>query len=229
MKAWFQASPGAAPRGPGLFHPSHRRVVRAAIIRGMPGSDNAADIPSLTQRLNALRGDGAALGAELPALVYAQLKQLAHRQLAREHGAARTLSTTALVHEAWLQIDGRQDWIDRGHFYRYAATAMRHILVDQARRRLAGKRGSGIEQLELDAVVAPAADIAADMIGLDRILSGLERSHPQLSQVVEMRFFAGLSVAETALGLGISERSVVRNWRMARAMIHRALEKGGAA
>ncbi len=194
----------------------------------MSGSNDTARATSVTQRLNALRRAGATQGGELPTLVYEQLKQLAHRQLARERGGMQTLSTTALVHEAWLQLDEHGDWIDRGHFYRYAATAMRHILVDQARRRLADKRGAGAEHVDLDTVALPARDAAADMIGLDCALTELERSHPHLGQVVEMRFFAGLSVAETALSLEISERSVVRNWRMARAMIHRALGQGGA-
>lgn len=178
---------------------------------------------SVTRRLNSRGGVTGEAGRDLPSLVYHQLKQLAHRQLRRESGEL-TLSTTALVHEAWLQIGDSGEWQDRGHFYRYAATAMRHILVDAARRRLADKRGSGTAHIDLAACDVVVADAADDMIGLDHALEDLARDHAQLAEVVELRFFAGLSVADTAQVLGISERSVVRGWRMARAMIHRTLE-----
>lgn len=183
---------------------------------------------SVTQRLNALRGKRDEKGGDLPTIVYDQLKQLAHRQLARESGTAQTLSTTALVHEAWLQLDEHRDWVDRGHFYRYAATAMRHILVDQARRRMAGKHGAGAAHVDLDVAEVRVDDAAGEILALDRSLADLERTHPALGKLVELRFFAGLSVAETASSLAVSERSVVRNWRIARAMIHRSLELGDA-
>lgn len=189
----------------------------------MADHDDSHEPDDVTRRLNARSDATGEAGRDLPSLVYHQLKQLAHRQLRRESGEP-TLSTTALVHEAWLQIGDSGVWQNRNHFYRYAATAMRHILVDAARRRLADKRGSGAPHIDLatcDAVVAGAAE---DMIGLDRALEGLARDHAQLAEVVELRFFAGLSVADTAQVLGISERSVVRSWRMARAMIHRTLE-----
>ncbi len=176
----------------------------------------------VTRRLNALQQSLADGDPDLPTLVYRQLKQLAHRQLCREQDSP-TLSTTALVHEAWLQMEGMAEWTDRGHYYRYAATAMRHILVDQARRRLAEKRGSGARPADLDVCEIHVEDTAADILGLDQALTTLQLEHPQLSEVVELRFFAGLSVADVAQIQGISERSVIRNWRMARALIHHAL------
>ena len=186
------------------------------------GEDESREPGDVTGRLNA-PGD-AVQDADLPRLAYSRLKELAHRQLRRERGGA-TLSTTALVHEAWLQIGEGKAWQSRDHFYRYAATAMRHILVDQARRRLADKRGGGARPVDLAACEVHVDDAAEDILGLDHALEDLAREHPPLAQVVELRFFAGLSVAETAGILNISERSVVRNWRMARAMIHRALER----
>ena len=197
-----------------------------SILRLMVGADdkhrnNEGDV---TRRLNALQRPPEGNTPQLSAGIYRQLRQLAHGQLRREQANA-TLSTTALVHEAWLRMEGCGEWSDRSHFYRYAATAMRHILVDEARRRLSEKRGSGVRSLELSDVEIHAEDAAADILGLNHALESLERDNPQLSEVVELRFFAGLSVADTAEIMGISERSVIRNWRMARAMIHCALDQ----
>jgi RNA polymerase sigma factor (TIGR02999 family) len=177
----------------------------------------------VTRRLNALRQPSGSNTPDLPLEAYQQLRRLAHAQLRGEQGN-QTLSTTALVHEAWLQMEGSGNWSDRGHFYRYAATAMRHILVDQARSRLAEKRGRGVRPLDLSACDVHVDDAAENILSLNRALESLEYEQPQLSEVIELRFFAGLSVADAAQVMGISERSVVRNWRIARAMIHRALD-----
>lgn len=193
----------------------------------MADHDRSREPDDLTRRLNAVPDGVGAMPPDLPEMAYRQLKHLAHRQLQREHGE-RTLSTTALVHEAWLQIGDSSGWQDRAHFYRYAATAMRHILVDQARRRLADKRGGGARPVDLAACEVHVEDAAEDLLGLDQALEELAREHHPLAQVVELRFFAGLSVADTARVLGTSERSVVRNWRLARAMIHRQLERDHA-
>jgi RNA polymerase sigma factor (TIGR02999 family) len=197
-----------------------------SILRPMAGADskhrnNEGDV---TRRLNALQRPPEGNTPQLPAEVYRQLRQLAHGQLRREH-ANQTLSTTALVHEAWLRMEGCGDWADRSHFYRYAATAMRHILVDEARRRLSEKRGGGVRPTELSESDVHAEDAAADILSLNHALESLELEYPQLSKVVELRFFAGLSVGDTAEIMDISERSVIRNWRMARAMIHCALDQ----
>lgn len=194
----------------------------------MAEHDDPREPHDVTRRLNARGSAAGEAGGDLPDLVYRQLKQLAHRQLRREFGDP-TLSTTALVHEAWLQIGDSGVWESRAHFYHYAATAMRHILVDQARRRLAEKRGGSARRIDLATCEVHVDDAAEDILGLDHALEELVRDHPRLAEVVELRFFAGLSVAEVAQVLDISERSVVRNWRMARAMIHRALERDHVA
>ena len=210
-----------------FVQPSHDGWERSrSILRSMVGADdkhrnNEGDV---TRRLNALQRPPQGQSPQLPAEVYRQLRQLAHGQLRREQ-ASPTLSTTALVHEAWLRMEGCGEWSDRSHFYRYAATAMRHILVDEARRRLSEKRGGGVRPTELSECEVHAEDAAADILSLNHALESLERDSPQLAQVVELRFFAGLSVADTAATMAISERSVIRNWRMARAMIHYALKQ----
>lgn len=156
--------------------------------------------------------------------VYHELRSLAHRYLVRE-GAGHTLSTTALVHEAYLKLaGGGADWRDRAHFFGYAATVMRNILVDYARRRGAVKRGRG--QVPVDwTQVQPSIDAAAaDVLSLDAALTRLESAEPQLARVVELRFFAGLSLEETAEVMGRSTRSIDRDWRKARAFLHQAMD-----
>ncbi len=190
----------------------------------MADRDDLREPDDVTGRLNARRSEAGNGRADLPSLVYQQLKQLAHRQLQREHGDP-ALSTTVLVHEAWLQISDNEMWDDRAHFYGYAATAMRHILVDEARRRLADKRGGGAKHINLEHCEIHVEDAAEGILGLDHALEELARDHASLAEVVELRFFAGLSVVDTAEVLNITPRSVVRNWRMARAMIHLALER----
>jgi RNA polymerase sigma factor (TIGR02999 family) len=154
---------------------------------------------------------------------YQYLRDLAHRHLAGER-AGQTLSTTALVHEAWLSFSTHAPGFeDRARFHAYAATAMRHILVDRARRRLAHKRGSGEVHLDLDAVEIPIDEAAAELVALDRALDRLAELEPRLSQVVELRFFAGLSVEQTAEILAIVPRSVVRDWARARVFLREAM------
>lgn len=160
----------------------------------------------------------------LQPLAYQRLRELAHRALAGERGA-QTLNTTALVHEAWLSFAGRsEEFRDPSHFYGYAATAMRHILVDHARRRLAQKRGQGESPLDLDSVVIPADHAAAELLQLNEALDRLDALEPRLARVVELRFFAGLSVEETAQSLGIVARSVVRDWARARVFLQQAIQ-----
>ncbi len=162
-------------------------------------------------------------GDALMPQVYQRLRELARRQLAGERGA-QTLNTTALVHEAWLDLVERMPgFSDRGHFYAYAATAMRHILVDHARRRTAIKRGGNETPLDIDDHDIPVNHVAAEMLALDRALDRLAALEPRLSQVVELRFFAGLSVEETAGALGIVSRSVVRDWARAQVFLREAM------
>jgi RNA polymerase sigma factor (TIGR02999 family) len=170
----------------------------------------------------AREGDAGALEQLLPH-VYHELRTLAHRYLIRE-AAGHTLSTTALVHEAYMKLaGGSTDWRDRAHFFGYAAAIMRNILVDYARRRGAVKRGGN--QAPVDwAVAEPSVEsVASDVIALDAALTRLEHAEPQLARVVELRFFAGLSLEETAEVMGRSARSVDRDWRKARAFLHQAM------
>ncbi len=181
----------------------------------------ANDITVLLGR--AREGDGDALELLLPQ-VYHELRSLAHRYLVREN-AGHTLSTTALVHEAYLRLSagGSGDWRDRAHFFGYAAAIMRNILVDYARRRGAVKRGGDKIPVDWDHADASVEAVAADMLALDEALTQLEQAEPALARVVELRFFAGLSLEETAEVVGRSTRSVDRDWNKARAFLHQAM------
>jgi RNA polymerase sigma factor (TIGR02999 family) len=189
----------------------------------MDDSPAATDITRLLARAG--EGDRDAMTALAP-LVYAHLRRLARRQLAGEQ--ARTLSTTALVHEAWLNLaeGGGSAWRDRDHFYRYAATAMRHILVDHARARQAAKRGGDRIHLDAGALQLGSDETAASLVAVDQALAALATINPRLAQVVELRFFAGLEVEDTARVLGVHARSVVRDWRKARAILNQLLGEG---
>ncbi|WP_440225342.1 ECF-type sigma factor [Dokdonella sp. MW10] len=155
--------------------------------------------------------------------VYDRLRRLAHRHLAGQ--GAHTLSTTALVHETWLDLAARDGiaWQDRGHFLGYAAMAMRHILVDHARRKGAQKRGGGLVPLDLQAEAIPVEQVADQVVALDGALNQLAEVDARLVRVVELRFFAGLSVEETGELLGITPRTVVRDWQKARLFLHAAI------
>ena len=185
-----------------------------------------AEITDLLAR--ARGGDVAAVQALMP-LVYQRLRELAHKQLVGER-AARTLDTTALVHELYLDLQQQAQLPgpDRARFFAYAATAMRHILVDEARRRLTEKRGSGCEHTTLNRLDGEPAAFALDseassVVAIDQALNALARQSPRLVQIVEMRFFAGMSVEDTAAALELDPRSIVRDWQKARLFLHEAL------
>lgn len=174
------------------------------------------------QPTDAAQRDAAAIEALHPQL-YEHLRELARRALAGER-AAQTLSTTALVHEAWLGLGvASARFESRAHFLGYAATAMRHILVDHARRKAALKRGSDAVPLDLDAHDVPVGQAAAEMLALDVALDRLQVLEPRAARVVELRFFGGLSIDETAETLGVVPRTVVRDWALARAFLHAEL------
>lgn len=154
-------------------------------------------------------------------LVYGELRRLAASHL-RSERVDHTLQPTALVHEAFLRLVGQRSvsWASRAHFYGIAAQMMRRVLVDHARRRLAAKRSPGTLYLDLGEHVAAAVpDRAPELLSLDRALTELERLDPRQARVVELRFFAGLSVEETAEVAGISTATVKREWRTARAFL----------
>jgi RNA polymerase sigma factor (TIGR02999 family) len=172
-------------------------------------------------------GDQAALAHLLP-LVYDELRRLAQRYLQSER-PDHTLQATALVHEAYLRlVDQRQaQWHNRAHFFGIAAQMMRRILVDHARQQHAAKRGGAEPKLSLDEAVHVSAERAVDVVALDEALTALAALDPQQSQIVELRFFGGLTIEETAEVLGVSPATVKRDWSMAQAWLYRELRTGG--
>ena len=183
--------------------------------------DGDADITGL---LMAWRGgDARALEALMP-LVYEELRRLAHRQLGRER-PGHTLDTTAVVHEAYLKLadQSRVRWSDRSHFFAVATQAMRRILVDYARRYRADKRDGARERVSLDDAAVVAEERAAGLVALDEALSELAAVDARLSRVVECRFFGGLTEEETAEVLGVTARTVRRDWTKAKGWLSQML------
>lgn len=172
----------------------------------------------------AVRGDANAAQELLP-LVYQQLRELARHRMADER-AGHTLQATALVHEAYLKLVGNRQvpWSGRAHFFAAAAEAMRRILVDHARAHRGPKRGNGRRRMPLNVVDLAAPDQFAEILSLDDALSRLEAVSADLAQVVRLRFYAGLSVEETAEVIGVVPRTVERRWAAARAWLFRELE-----
>jgi RNA polymerase sigma-70 factor (ECF subfamily) len=172
------------------------------------------------------QGDREALDRLIP-LVYQELRTLASRQLAREWRHDR-LQTTTVVHEAYVKLfkQADVDWQNRGHFFAIAAQVMRRILVDHARRELRDKRGGRAIHVALEdapAIVAPSPVDVVDTLALDQALRELETLDPDQSRIVELRFFGGLTVEETAAALGISPATVKREWAIAKGWLHRRL------
>ena len=170
-------------------------------------------------------GDRQALDALMP-LVYDELHRLAHRELRGEPPEA-TLVTTALVHEAYLRlVDQKRARVEtRAHFLNVAAQMMRRVVVDIARKRRAGKRGSGAPRLSLDEVPEPHIDPNSDLLDLNEALSKLEAFDPKLSRLVELRYFAGLTLEEAADLLGTSTTAAWRDWNTARAWLYSELHQ----
>jgi RNA polymerase sigma factor (TIGR02999 family) len=180
----------------------------------------------ITQLLQRWRdGNREALDALLP-LVYEELRRLAHRHLRNER-AEHTLQSSALVHEAYLRLIGQDfpQWEGRTHFFAIAAQLMRQILVDYARRHRASKRGSGVCMLTLGDVEALPQRKDVDVIALSDALNSLAAIDPRQSRVVELRFFAGLSLEETSEIMGIGTATIQRDWTAARAWLHREISR----
>jgi RNA polymerase sigma factor (TIGR02999 family) len=185
--------------------------------------DGMSDVTQLLCAID--RGDPQA-GAELLPLVYDELRKLAAARLAAEQ-PGQTLQATALVHEAYLRLvgDGTADgWNGRGHFFGAAAEAMRRILIDRARARRTGKRGGGWHRLDLDALAA--AESADDLLDFDDALTRFRTVDSAAARLVELRFFAGLTMPEAAAALGVPLRTAERDWTFARTWLHRALAGG---
>lgn len=168
-------------------------------------------------------GDREALEKLIP-IVYQELRLQAARYLRREN-QGHTLQTTALVHEAYLRLIEQRDvrWQNRAHFFAIAARLMRRILVDHARRKHAAKRGGLNLKLSLDGAVSAADGDDVDLIAVDEALTKLSALDEQQGRVVELRFFSGLGVEETAEVLGVSPRTVKRDWSVAKAWLHREI------
>jgi RNA polymerase sigma factor (TIGR02999 family) len=192
--------------------------------------ESAASQNAITEALLALRAGVPTAMERLVPLVYAQLSRMAHRQLAGE-ATGHTLSTTALVHEAYLRLvdQTRTQWVDRAQFFAVAAQAMRRVLVDHARRHRAARRGGphqqqvSLEWLETKDAVVAAGERADVLVALDDALAQLAALDARQASVVELRFFGGLTAQETAEALGVTSRTVERDWVKARAWLYQEL------
>ena len=188
----------------------------------------SSDNEQITKQLREW-GDGQTSDADsaLLDLVYAELHRQAHRYLQRER-IGHTLQTTALVHEAYLKLSKQKSvaWKSRAHFFAIAATVMRRILIDYAKSRHRIRRGGPNEDLPIDTGFTLAvSDTNLDLIELNEALDRLAQKDPDLARIVELRFFAGLEVPDTAEALGVSESTVKRGWAMAKAWLHRELTR----
>ena len=182
---------------------------------------------NVTRLLEAAGGGDPRAAADLLPLVYEELRKLAAQRLANEK-PGQTLEATALVHEAYLRLVGDQRFDHRGHFFAAAAEAMRRILVDQARRKQSGKRGGDRRRLELDAaalLMEPDNQAAVDLLALDEALKEFERVEPGKARLVQLRYFAGLSIEDAAHTLGISAATAKRQWIFARSWLYGKLHR----
>ena len=201
----------------------------------------------VTQLLAQWRGGNEAALGELTGLVYQELRSLAQRHLRRER-SNHTLQRTALVNEAFVRLVNQQsvDWQSRAHFFGLASNLMRRILVDHARARLASKRGSGVDAVSLDEIVNPTepedsgasaspryaepgqvdGETDEDVAAIDEALTRLGALDERQAKIVEMRYFGGLTIEETATAIGISDATVKREWTLARAWLRRELSRG---
>ena len=191
-----------------------------------------APTTEVTALLKAWRGGDSAALERLTPLVYDHLRRLGHQYVRHERAGVRG-DATSLVHEAFIRLVDAQrvDWQDRAHFLAVCSRIMRRLLVDAARSRASTKRGGGMQRVEpssrmsLDALPAAEGDRAEDICALDELLQAMAKREPRRAQVVELRFFGGLSVEETAEALQVSPQTVMRDWKLARAWL--ALELRG--
>lgn len=180
------------------------------------------DVTGLLLKWNV--GDQAAFEQLIP-LVYDELRRIARRHLSRE-SQTRTLQTTALVHEAYLKLidQTRANWQNRAQFFGVSANIMRRILIDHARKRLRGKRGGGAFKISLDDGNIDVSDErASELIALDEALERLAKEDPEKAKIVELKYFGGLSIEETAEALGIGTATVIRHWRIAKAWLYKEI------
>lgn len=189
----------------------------------LPESDSCSPITELLARLRA--GDKEAEARLIP-LVYDELHRLAHHYMRGEHDS-HLLQTSALVNEAYMRLAGQQgfDWKNRAHFFGVAAQIMRRVLVDYARKRNSGKRGGGIEKISLESAFVYSDDQSWQIVTLHEALNKLAEFDERQCRIVELRFFAGLSVEETAESLSLSAATVKREFQLAKAWLHGELSQ----
>jgi len=181
--------------------------------------------PGLTELLSDWQqGDQSALNKLTP-LVYDELRRIAHRYVQREN-YGHTLETTALVNEAYLRLAGQKkiDWQNRSHFFAFTAQVMRHILIDHARRRHYVKHGGNVQRVSLAEAEAMSQERARELVAMDEALDELAEFDPRKSRVVELRYFGGLDLEETAEVLEVSIMTVRRDWRAAKAWLYRRMK-----
>jgi RNA polymerase sigma-70 factor, ECF subfamily len=180
----------------------------------------------VTQPLSRTNSEGARSTEDLVQLLYAELRRLAASYLRRER-AGHTLQPTALIHEAYLRLanDNEIHWDSRSHFLAIAASVMRRVLIDYARRHHAQKRGGAAPRLTLEEVIASSQEYPADLLALEELLTRLAGLDSQQAKVVELRVFGGLSVDEAAEVMGISRATVKRDWSMAKSWLARELSR----
>jgi RNA polymerase sigma factor (TIGR02999 family) len=183
-------------------------------------------VSDVTRILDSIeQGDPKAAGELLP-LVYEELRKLAAFRLAQE-SPDQTLQATALVHEAYLKLlgDGNHSWNDRRHFFAAAAEAMRHILVDRARRKAAVRHGGGLERIDLDKVIVATETTDENILLVNEALEKLTAHDGETAELVKLRFFTGLTFTQAAEVLGLSERTAKRNWAYARAWLFQKIQR----
>ena len=181
----------------------------------------------VTRMLSAIEAGDPQAARQLLPLVYAELRQLAAAKLAQEK-PGQTLEPTALVHEAYLRLVGDQQFANRGHFFAAAAEAMRRILVDQARRRKAEKRGGQWTRIDLEHAALVFQAPPDELLALDEALQQLETHDPIAGQLVQLRYYAGLSLEAAAAALAISSATAYRHWTFGRAWLHSQLHRDAA-
>ncbi len=222
LDAIFHTLPGGVDDR-SILHPTGIRISIAMQFSGV--TTPAAESSEITALLVAWSdGDRSAIERLMP-FVYEELRRIARRHM-RNESAGHPLQTTALVNEAYLRLIEQRDvsWQNRAHFFAIAAQAMRRILIGIARARSADKRGADIRPVSLDeALLVPNDERAAGLLALDEALTALTQLDERRGQVVELRYFGGLSVEETARVLGVSEETVHRDWKRAKAWLHAEL------
>jgi RNA polymerase sigma factor (TIGR02999 family) len=183
-------------------------------------------VSSVTRIIEAIEGGDAKAAEELLPLVYEELRKLAAFKLAQQ-SPDQTLQPTALVHEAYLKLlgDGNHSWQDRRHFFAAAAEAMRHILVDRARRKASERHGGGWQRIDLDSVVVAVETTDENVLLIHEALEKLAARDAEAAELVKLRFFAGLTFPQAAEVLGQSERSAKRTWAYARAWLFKEIQK----